>query len=137
MIAFNSRYFYATIFLFLVEVFIGVFVRDSFIRPFGGDVLVVILIYCLVKSFWNVPTTKTAIAVFGFACLVEGLQYLQIVDRLGLRKYPLLAIIIGTSFAWEDILAYAAGCGIILWWEAKFNKKGRITHPDRSHSHRH
>jgi Protein of unknown function (DUF2809) len=135
MIVFNSRYFYATIFLFLVEVFIGAFVRDSFIRPFGGDVLVVILIYCLVKSFWNVPTTKTAIAVFGFACAIEGLQYLQIVDRLGLRKYPLLAIIIGTSFAWEDILAYAAGCGIILWWEAKFNKKRRITHPDRSNSH--
>jgi Protein of unknown function (DUF2809) len=135
MIAFNSRYFYATIFLFLVEVFIGAFVRDSFIRPFGGDVLVVILIYCLVKSFWNVPTTKTAIAVFGFACAIEGLQYLQIVDRLGLRKYPLLAIIIGTSFAWEDILAYAAGCGIILWWEAKFNKKQRITHPDQSNSH--
>jgi Protein of unknown function (DUF2809) len=135
MITFNLRYFYATIILFLVEVFIGVFVRDSFIRPFGGDILVVILIYCLIKSFWNVPTTKTAIAVFGFACLVEGLQYLEIVDRLGLRKYQLLAIIIGTSFAWEDILSYGAGCVIILWWEAKFNKKGRITHPDRSNIH--
>jgi hypothetical protein len=131
MITFNSRYFAATIFLLLVEVFIGVFVHDGFVRPFGGDVLVVILIYCLVKSVWNVPETKTAIAVFGFACLVEGLQYLHIVDRLGLRKYPLLAIIIGTSFAWEDILAYAAGCVIVIWWEAKFNKKRKITHPDR------
>ena len=131
MIAFNSRYFYATIFLFLVEVFIGAFVRDSFIRPFGGDVLVVILIYCLVKSFWNVPTTKTAIAVFGFACAIEGLQYLQIVDRLGLRKYPLLAIIIGTSFAWEDILAYAAGCAIVVWCETNFNRNGKITRLDR------
>lgn len=131
MVAFNSKYFTMAIVLLLVEIFIGVFVRDSFIRPFGGDVLVVILIYCLVKSFLRVPTTKTAIAVFGFACLVEGLQYFQIVDRLGLRKYPLLAIIIGTSFAWEDILAYASGCVIVLWWEAKFNKKRRITHLDR------
>jgi hypothetical protein len=131
MITFNVRYFSATIFLLLVEVFIGVFVHDGFVRPFGGDVLVVILIYCLVKSVWNVPETKTAIAVFGFACLVEGLQYLHIVDQLGLRKYPLLAIIIGTSFAWEDILAYAAGCVIVIWWEAKFNKKRKITHPDR------
>ena len=132
---FNLRYFCATIFLFLVEIFIGVFVHDSFVRPFGGDVLVVILIYCLAKSFWNLPATKTAIAVFGFACLVEGLQYLHIVDRLGLRKYSLLAIIIGTSFAWEDILAYAAGCIIVVWWEARFNKRQKITHPDRSNSH--
>ena len=134
---FNLRYFCATIFLFLVEIFIGVFVHDSFVRPFGGDVLVVILIYCLAKSFWNLPATKTTIAVFGFACLVEGLQYLHIVDRLGLRKYPLLAIVIGTSFAWEDILAHAAGCIIVLWWEARFNKRQKITHPDRSNSHHH
>ncbi len=131
MIAFNSRYFGTAVFLFLVEVFIGVFIHDGFIRPFGGDILVVILIYCLVKSFWNVSTTKTAVAVFGFACLVEGLQYLQIVDRLGLRKYPLLAIIIGTSFAWEDILAYAAGCVIVIWWETKFNQRRKITNPNR------
>jgi hypothetical protein len=130
MITFNLKYFYLTIFLFLVEVFIGVYVHDSFVRPFGGDVLVVILIYCFIKAFWNVPAIKTAIAVFGFACFVEGLQYLQIVDRLGLRKYPLLAIIIGTSFAWEDILAYGAGCALVIWWETKFHKKRKAVKID-------
>jgi Protein of unknown function (DUF2809) len=131
MITFNSKYFYATIILLLVEIFIGAFVRDAFIRPFGGDVLVVILIYCFIKSFWNVPAIKTALAVFGFACLVEGLQYFQIVDRLGLRKYPLLAIIIGTSFAWEDIVAYGAGIAMVIWWETKFSPKSRGVKRDR------
>jgi Protein of unknown function (DUF2809) len=58
--------------------------------------------------------------VFGFACFVEGLQYLKIVDRLGLRRGELLSIIIGTSFAWEDILAYAVGCAIVFWADIKF-----------------
>jgi hypothetical protein len=120
MVTFNLKYFCIAILLFLVEVFIGVFVKDNFIRPFGGDVLVVILIYCLIKSFWKVPAAKTALAVFGFACFVEGLQYLKIVDRLGLRRDELLAILIGTSFAWEDIVAYAVGCAIAYWADIKF-----------------
>ncbi len=120
MVTFNLKYFSITILLFLVEVFIGVFVHDSFVRPFGGDVLVVMLIYCFIKSFWKIPAAKTALAVFGFACLVEGLQYLRIVDRLGLRRDSLWAIVIGTSFAWEDILAYAVGCAIALWVDTKF-----------------
>jgi Protein of unknown function (DUF2809) len=127
MATFNSKYFYPAIILFLIEVFIGVFVKDSFFRPFVGDVLVVILIYCLIKSFWKVPATKTALAVFVFACFVEGLQYLKIVDRLGLRRDELMAIVIGTSFAWEDILAYAVGCAIALWEDAKFIS-ARVSH---------
>ena len=120
MFTFNLKYFSLSILLFLVEVFIGLFVKDSFIRPFGGDVLVVILIYCLIKSFWKVPAAQTALAVFGFACFVEGLQYLKIADRLGLRRDELLAIIIGTSFAWEDIVAYTVGCAIAYWGDTKF-----------------
>ncbi len=126
MFTFNLKYFSLAILLFLVEVFIGLFVKDSFVRPFGGDILVVILIYCLIKSFWKVPAVKTALAVFGFACFVEGLQYLKIVDRLGLRRDQLLAIIIGTSFAWEDILAYAVGCAIAFWGDIKLQSRGKL-----------
>ena len=44
----GSRWFYAICFagLFVVETLIALFVRDAFIRPYMGDVLVVILIYC-------------------------------------------------------------------------------------------
>jgi hypothetical protein len=120
MFKFHPKYFYTTVLLFLVEVFIGVFVRDSFIRPFVGDVLVVILIYCFIKSFWKIRPNVAIAAVFIFSCVVEGLQYLNIVDILGIRQYKLLAIIVGSSFDWGDILAYAAGSAILLWWENKF-----------------
>ena len=39
----------AFVLLFLTEVYIGLYVRDRFIRPYFGDVLVVILLGCLVR----------------------------------------------------------------------------------------
>jgi hypothetical protein len=120
MFKFHPKYFYTTILLFLVEVFIGVFVHDGFIRPFGGDVLAVILIYCFIKSFWKIRPNVTIAAVLIFACIVEGLQYLNIVDILGIRQYKLLVIILGSSFDWNDILAYFTGSTIVWWWENKF-----------------
>ena len=73
MFSFNPKYFYLSIVLFFVEVFIGVWIHDSVIRPFGGDVLVVILIYCLIRSFLRIQTTVAITSVFVFACIIEGL----------------------------------------------------------------
>ena len=118
-LTFNQKYFYLTVVLFLIEVFIALFINDQFIRPFVGDVLVVILIYCFVKSFWKVRANVAALSVFGFACAIEGLQYLNLVDILGLRQNKILATIIGTTFDLKDILAYALGTAIILVWERR------------------
>lgn len=125
-LTFNRKYFYLAVLLFLIEVYIAVFVKDQFIRPFGGDVLVVILIYCFVRAFWKINTNIAALSVFIFACTVEGLQYFNLIDRLGWRQYPLLVIIIGTTFSWEDIFAYAIGTAIILVGESlnlKFSRR--------------
>ncbi len=127
-LTFNRKYFYLTVLLFLIEVFIAVFIDDQFIRPFVGDVLVVILIYCFVKSFWKIRANVAALSVFVFACAVEGLQYLNIVDRLGLRQYKVLAIILGTTFDWKDIFAYALGTAIILAWENRTVRGGAKPH---------
>lgn len=119
MFKFDRKYFYATILLFLIEVFIGVFIRDRFIRPFIGDLLVVILIYCFIKSFWKIRPNVAIGSVFIFACIIEGLQYLNIIDMLGIRQHKLLVIILGSSFDWHDIIAYAVGSAIVILWENK------------------
>ena len=43
MLRFNKTYFLLTILLFCTEVIIALFVHDNFIRPYFGDVLVVIV----------------------------------------------------------------------------------------------
>ena len=101
-LTFNRKYFYLTVLLFLIEVCIAVFIDDQFIRPFVGDVLAVILLYCFVKCFWKIRSNVAALAIFIFACAIEGFQYLNLIDRLGLKQYKLLAIILGTTFDWKD-----------------------------------
>jgi len=114
---FNRIYFTLTIILFAVEVFIGKYVHDSIIRPYGGDFLVVMLIYCFVKSFVQIPVIPTAISVLLFSYLVEGLQYIHIVNKLGLEHNTILRIVIGTSFAWTDIIAYTLGIAAVILLE--------------------
>ncbi|MEM6254594.1 MAG: DUF2809 domain-containing protein [Cyanobacteria bacterium P01_D01_bin.156] len=106
---FNAYYAYWTIFLFLIEVYIGMFVKDDFIRPYMGDFLVVILIYALIRAFFTYPIVNVAIGVLLFSFLVEILQYFNIVDILGLGSSQLARTIIGTVFVWEDFIAYTLG----------------------------
>lgn len=106
---FNPRYFVYAILLFITEVLIALFVHDQFIRPYIGDFLVVILIYCFVKSFLNTPVVPTAIGVLFFAYTVELLQYFRIVEVLGLQHSRAARIIIGSAFEWRDMLAYTLG----------------------------
>lgn len=122
MFQFNRNYFLLTVLLFAIEVCIALFVNDDFVRPYIGDVLVVILIYCFVKSFLNVPVIKTSIAVLLFAFAVEILQYLAIVEKLGLEKNKIARTVIGTSFEWGDILAYISGIVIVIAFEKIFSR---------------
>jgi Protein of unknown function (DUF2809) len=123
MLAFNKNYFGLAVLIFIIEILIALFVRDGFVRPYLGDVLVVILIYCFVKSFLPLPVFPVAILVMAFSFTIEFLQYIHIVDKLGLRKSTLAKTVIGTSFAWNDILAYVAGIAIILLVEKYRPKK--------------
>jgi hypothetical protein len=113
----NKRYFIATVILFFTEVFIALFINDNFIRPYFGDTLVVILIYCFIKSFFTFSVVPTAIGVLLFSYFIETLQYIKIVHKLGWQGNKLASTVIGTAFAWEDIFAYTAGIIMILLLE--------------------
>jgi DNA integrity scanning protein DisA with diadenylate cyclase activity len=127
MIKFQWKYFGLAILLFVVEVLIALYINDSFIRPYFGDFLVVILIYCFLKSFWNARVKTVAISVLLFSYFVEISQYFKIVKLLGLQNSKLANISIGNSFAWVDMLAYTLGILFVLFVEkimAPKSKKG-------------
>lgn len=114
MFRFNLKYFLFAVAIFIIEAVIALFVRDKFIRPYFGDYLVVILIYCTVKSFIKASSLKLATGVLLFACLVEVLQYFKVVDRLGLSGNEIAKTVIGYGFEWWDILAYTLGIATVL-----------------------
>jgi glycopeptide antibiotics resistance protein len=97
-VQFHSKYFLAAVILFLIEVFIAAFVQDSFIRPYGGDFLVVVFLYCLLKSFFKLPVKKAILGVLLFTFAVEGSQYLKLVDLMGLQDNKIASARYGESF---------------------------------------
>lgn len=111
---FSRKFFVLTVLLFITEVLIAVYVHDSFIRPYFGDFLVVILLYCFVSTFLQAPVKPLAIGVLLFAYLIETLQYFNLVKHLGLQHSRLANIVIGNHFEWTDILAYTLGVLFIL-----------------------
>lgn len=111
---FNWLYFILTLLIFAIEVLIAVYVHDDFIRPYVGDFLVVVLIYCFVLSFLQAPVIPVALAVLVFSYLVETLQYFNVVKLIGLEHSRIANIVIGNYFTWTDILSYTLGIGFTI-----------------------
>lgn len=118
---FKRHYFIVAIIILFVEVIIALFIHDRIIRPYLGDFLVVILIYCFVKSFLNTPAWSTALSVLLFSYAVELSQYFHIINKLGLQNSKLAHIIMGTSFGWVDLAMYTAGIAVVLFAERILN----------------
>jgi Protein of unknown function (DUF2809). len=123
LVKFNRHYFIIAIIIFLVEILIAFFIHDTIIRPYIGDFLVVILIYCFVKSFLNTPVWSTALTVLLFSYAVEISQYFHIINKLGLQHSKLARIIMGTSFGWIDLAMYTAGIGVVIFIESLWSER--------------
>ena len=109
---FSLKYFLLSLLIFSVEVVIATILKDwYFVRAFVGDILVVVLVYTLINSFFDCRNkNKLLLYVFVFAVFVEMLQYFKLAEKLGFPKGSPAYIIIGNYFSWEDILCYAIGC---------------------------
>ena len=114
ILKFNATYFRLASLIFTIEILIALYVHDTIIRPYIGDVLVVILIYCFIKSFLDIKVIPTAVFVLLFSFTIEFLQYLNIVEKLGLQNSKIARTVIGTSFSWMDILTYIVGISIVI-----------------------
>ena len=119
MFRFDKTYFLFALVLFIIEICIAVFVRDSFVRPYVGDYLVVILIYCAVRTVLNAPVINVAVGVLLFSFAIETLQYFHLVDRLGLQNNIVARTVIGYGFEWLDLVAYSLGIITVLVWERR------------------
>ncbi len=103
--------------LLMLEVLIAVYVHDDFIRPYVGDILVVIVVYCFVRIFMPEKCQLLPLYVFLFAVGVEILQYFRLVQLLGLEGNRILRILLGSVFDVMDILCYAIGCMALMGYE--------------------
>ncbi len=94
--------------MLITEILIGLYAK-GFIRAYIGDVLVMPTMYFFVRIFTDKFPRTLPLILFIFACAVEVSQYFELYKVLGFARGSLPAILIGTGFAWEDILAYGVG----------------------------
>ena len=116
---FNKFYFFAFLLVLFAEIGIATFIKKGFIRSTFGDYLVVILIYCFVKSFVISKPFYVAIGVLIFAFVVEFMQLSNILVPLKLENNILAKTILGSTFHITDLVAYILGIATILIAEYK------------------
>jgi hypothetical protein len=99
----------AAFLIFLMEIAIALFVRDRWVRPHGGDVLAVMLVYAVLRVTGRLGMIGAAATALAIGVALEIGQALDIIDRIGLGGSAIARIVLGTQFEWWDILAYLAG----------------------------
>ena len=117
------RFFLGFLILFMLIIYIALFVDDTFIRPYFGDVLVVIAIYFLLCSLLKSVPKLLSLYVFLFAFTIELLQYVNILELLGLSNSGYISILTGATFDFADILCYASGCIFTAIFQIVINRK--------------
>lgn len=113
----NIRYLTIFLLLFLIEAIIAFFVHDAIIRPYIGDILVVILMYTFIRAIINKKIKFLPIYLFIFATIVEISQYFHLVNILHLQNNKIALIILGNSFDIKDILCYLVGSIVLIIYE--------------------
>ncbi|MFD1470359.1 DUF2809 domain-containing protein [Hymenobacter caeli] len=130
MLRFRKSYFLLASGLFLLEVFIALRLHDRFVRPYVGDFLATIFLYCLVMSVVRVPAGRAAAGALLVSYLVEGLQYLDLLTYLGWQHSRLARTVLGSHFEWPDLLAYTLGALAVVAAERARRPRAAPTGPD-------
>lgn len=106
---FNRTYFFAFILLLITEAAIAILLKSGFIRHTFGDYLVVILLYCFLRTFWNEKPIIVAVVVLIISSIVELLQLTTYLEYFNLHHNYAVKIVLGSTFSFSDLVAYTLG----------------------------
>ncbi len=110
----RSIYLITAVIIFMIEIAIALGIGGEFVRGSVGDILVIVLIYCLLRTSPIFPPITAAITAVATGFLDEALQYINVAERLGLKAGSVLYVIIGNTFSPHDLLMYLVGGGLAL-----------------------
>lgn len=85
----------------------------GWVRSFIGDVIAVIVVYAVLRTFIDGNRLLLALIAFLTGMAVEYGQYLAKQFDIVIGN-PALRIILGATPDWLDVLAYAIGAGIVV-----------------------
>ena len=118
----RGKYILIFIIIFAIEVIIARYVHDKIIRPYIGDILVVICLYTFSKSIFLDKIKRLSLYVLICAVIVEILQYFNYAQIL-FGDNKIMKTLLGSSFDIKDILCYVMGYLIIILVERSLNRR--------------
>ena len=121
---FNKTYFVLFALFLITEALIAIYLKSGFIRHTFGDFLVVVLMYCFVKSFFDLKPMVVAIGVLIFSFAIEFLQLTNFLKYFNLDNNHIAKIILGSTFHISDLVAYTLGILFVLLVEFIFKNYG-------------
>lgn len=117
-------YFSLSILCFIACILIVKLFNDNqVIRGFIGDIIVILLIYFLIKSFHDFHAIKLAVFTLVIAYITEFLQYLELATFFGLEHNTMVRLILGSVFDPYDLMAYTIGAILVYIIDTKILRK--------------
>lgn len=117
---FNPKYaIYSASLLAVAGILIFLISDDEFNRNVG-NVIFVLLAYCLVQTFFEADKKNCLYAVGSLALIFEFSKTAGWIDSTGLADNLIIRGLTGSEFSFDHILSYTAGCAMI--WLLEFYK---------------
>ncbi|MCQ8184090.1 DUF2809 domain-containing protein [Parvularcula maris] len=105
-----KRAFYLLTAALLAVVLAGIAVfGEGIVRTHGGDVLVVVWMYLVLRALFLLPKSTTALMALVIAFAVEVGQLFDLAGLLGLAETRGGRLALGSTFDILDLLAYSVG----------------------------
>lgn len=103
----------------MIEALIAIHLKNGFIRHTFGDFLVVIMLYCFLKSFIKIKPITMAVIVLSILFVIEFLQLTTFLEALNLQDNKYAKLVFGNTFHFSDLVAYTLGILTIIIIEKK------------------
>ena len=108
----KTKYLIWTIALFIIELLIVQ--TNGFVRNTLGDFFAVILLYCLIRSFFSFKVSQAAIITLTMAFTIEFTQLSPLSESHIFKRFPIVKLLLGSTFSWEDIITYSSGITVVI-----------------------
>jgi len=92
--------------------------RAGWLRGFFGDVVAVVWLYFVFKTFVAARAVLLASTAFAVGCALELGQYLARSNHWQIGN-PVRRIVVGSTPDWLDVLAYGIGAASVMMWELR------------------
>lgn len=107
--SFRPAYALATLVVFVIEVLVALYMHDAVVRPYGGDILAVVLVYLALRAVTPMGVNRAVLLALVVAFAIEFGQLFHVLDRLGLGHSRLLRVVLGGVFDVKDLACYVTG----------------------------